>query len=195
MSPLVAVLAGGRSRRMGTAKALLELGGEPLIARPIAAAAAAGLEVVVVAKPGSALPAGLGVPVWHEPAEPSHPLAGVVAALEQAAGRPVIAVACDMPWVAPALLSALAARDGSAATRVGGRLQPFPARYEPAALPALRAALAREVPAGEALAALAPAELGEDALRAFGDPVALVASVNTPGELAAARERLAAARG
>jgi molybdopterin-guanine dinucleotide biosynthesis protein A len=54
---LVAVLAGGRSRRMGAPKTLADLGGAPLIARPLAAAAAAGLEAVIVAKQDTALPA------------------------------------------------------------------------------------------------------------------------------------------
>ena len=161
MSPaLVAVLAGGRSRRMGAAKAVVPFGGEPLIARPLAAAAAAGLEAVVVAKPSSELPP-LDVPVWFEPAEPRHPLAGLVRALE--AGRPVVAVACDMPFVPPELLAHLAALDGAAAPRG----EPFPARYEPSALPALREALAREAPLRATLEALAPAEVD---LRPFGDP-------------------------
>ena len=183
---VVAVLAGGRSRRMGMAKATAELGGRPLVAWPLAAAAQAGLEAVVVAKPGSQLPA-LAVPVWREPAAPSHPLAGLVCALERAEGRPVVAVACDMPFVAPELLARLAAIEATAAaTRVGGRLEPFPGRYAPAALPVLRAALEREAPVREALAALAPAELGEAELRAFGDPARMVASLNTRAELAAA---------
>jgi molybdenum cofactor guanylyltransferase len=182
--PLAAVLAGGRSRRMGVPKATVRLGGQPLIARPLAAASAAGLEAVVVAKPDSALPE-LDVPVWHEPAVPTHPLAGVVCALERAQGRPVIAVACDMPFVAPGLLARLAEISAAAAApRVAGRQEPFPARYEPVVLPALRSALARGAPLRAALAELAPLELGERELRAFGDPARLVAGVNTPDELA-----------
>jgi molybdopterin-guanine dinucleotide biosynthesis protein A len=170
---------------MGGPKALSVLGGEPLIARPLAAALAAGLAAVVVAKPASPLPP-LDVPVWREPAQPLHPLCGLVAALER--GGPVIAVACDQPWVTPALLAALAANSaplvlGSAA----GRLEPFPGRYDPVLLPALRAALAAEAPLRATLAALAPAALE---LSAFGDPVRLVASVNTPAELAAAERSL-----
>ena len=53
---IVAVLAGGRGRRMGASKATVALAGEPLISRPLAAARAAGLEAVVVAKPDTALP-------------------------------------------------------------------------------------------------------------------------------------------
>ena len=73
---------------------------------------------------------------------------------------------------------------------MAGRLEPFPGRYEPSALPALREALAREAPVREVLAALAPAELDEAELGAFGDPARLVLGVNTPEELAAA-ERVA----
>jgi molybdopterin-guanine dinucleotide biosynthesis protein A len=183
--PIVAVLAGGRSRRMGAAKALAALGGEPLINRPLAAARAAGLEAVVVAKPGSPLPP-LDVPVWLEPPAPAHPLCGLVAALER--GAPVIAVACDQPWVTPALLAALAAHSAPLVLpAVAGRLEPFPGRYDPSALPALRAALAAEAPLRATLAALAPATLD---LTAFGDPARLVASVNTPAELAAAQAAL-----
>lgn len=191
---VVAVLAGGRGRRLGGAKATAPLGGRPLISYPLAAAAAAGLEAVVVAKPGSALPAELGVPVWDEPAEPVHPLAGVVHALERAGG-PVVAVACDMPWVAPGLLGALAASDAPVvAARVAGRLEPFPARFAPEVLPALRDALAREAGVRASLDALRPAELDEAALRAYGDPARLVAGVNTPEQLAAAERKLGSAR-
>jgi molybdopterin-guanine dinucleotide biosynthesis protein A len=178
VTALVAVLAGGRGRRLGEPKPLANLGGEPLIARPLRAAAAAGLAAVVVAKEGTPLPA-LDVPVWREPDEPTHPLLGIVTALERA-GRPIVAVACDQPFVTPELLARLAAGP-EAAVRAGGRLEPFPARYEPSALPALVAALDREAPVREALAALEPAliEVADERV---------VASVNTPEELAAAQD-------
>jgi molybdopterin-guanine dinucleotide biosynthesis protein A len=174
----VAVLAGGRGRRLGGAKPTAELGGRPLVAWPLEAARAAGLEAVVVAKATTVLPE-LDVPVWIEPDEPSHPLTGLVLALERGAGRPIVAVACDMPHVTSRLLERLAAAHGAAAARAD---LPFPARYEPSALPVLRAALAREAPLREALAALAPAVLGAPADELHG--------VNTPGELAAAAARV-----
>ncbi len=191
---LVAVLAGGASLRMGSSKALAPLGGRPLIAWPLAAAAAAGLRAVVVAKADTALPP-VGVPVWLEPAEPRHPLVGLVSALERAGG-PVVAVACDQPWVPAALLGRLArASSGRAAValRVAGRLEPFPARYGFEALPRLRAALDAQAPLRRALGALAPARLDAAELAALGDdPARLVAGVNTPEALADAEARLAA---
>jgi molybdenum cofactor guanylyltransferase len=173
VTALVAVLAGGRGTRMGGAKAVADFGGEPLIARPLRAAAAAGLDAVVVAKASTSLPA-LDVPVWHEPDEPSHPLLGIVTALERAQ-RPVVAIGCDMPFATPDLLARLAAGP-EAAVRTCGEIAPFPARYEPAALPALRAALAAEAPVRATLAALQPDTIDVDER--------LVASINTPDELA-----------
>jgi molybdopterin-guanine dinucleotide biosynthesis protein A len=174
--PVVAVLAGGRGRRLGEPKALAELGGRPLILWPLAAAAAAGLAAVVVAKPSTPLPE-TGVPVWLEPESPQHPLAGLVRALEE--GGPVIAVGCDMPYVTAAALSALA---GAPGTTVFGE-QPFPGRYEPGALGDLQAALERSAPVREALSGLRPVRLPTPGAE-------VTASINTPEQLAAARKRL-----
>lgn len=187
-TPIVAVLAGGRSRRMGTAKALVPLGGRPLVLWVLDAAREAGLEAVVVAKAGSPLPA-VPVPVWREPDAPVHPLAGVVAALEGAPGRAVIAAACDMPWVTAGLLRALAAAPGpgAAAAALGGVPQPFPARYPQAALPALRAGCTAGAPVRAVLAALEPAVIDP---APHGDPARQLAGINDPGELAAAEASL-----
>jgi molybdopterin-guanine dinucleotide biosynthesis protein A len=167
---------------MGAPKALVDFGGAPLIARPLAAARAAGLPALVVAKRGSPLPA-LDVPVAFEPDAPVHPLCGLVAALERCDA--VVAVACDQPWVTAALLAALAARpEDVAVPRVDGRLEPFPGRYARGALDALRAALEREASLRTALAEVGAAAVD---LAPFGDPPHLVASLNTPDALAEAR--------
>jgi molybdopterin-guanine dinucleotide biosynthesis protein A len=180
---VVCVLAGGASRRMGAPKPLAELGGVPLVAHPLRAAARAGLAAVVVAKRDTPLPV-LDVPVWIEPDEPRHPLTGLVAALERT-GEPIVAVACDQPWLRPDLLARIAAADGCAAVTVGGRLEPFPARYEPASLDALREALERRAPLRATLEALGPAVVEEVAAD-------VVAGVNTPEALAAAAVRMTA---
>ena len=84
-----------------------------------------------------------------------------------------------MPHVSADLLKRLGAADGHTAARAD---LPFPARYDSSALPVLRDVLAREAPAREALAALAPALVGAPPEELHG--------VNSPTELAAAAARL-----
>ena len=178
-----AVLAGGASRRMGVPKAVVELGGRPLLEYPLAAVQGAGLQPVVVAKPASSLPP-LAVERWDELAEPTHPLVGIVAALERARGRPVLAVACDLPFVTAELLADLAARPAPlVVTESGGRLHPLLARWAPGLLPDLTAALARGESLHHVAEALGAERVGEDVLRRFGDPGRLLFNVNAPGDL------------
>jgi molybdopterin-guanine dinucleotide biosynthesis protein A len=187
MEPIVgAVLAGGASRRMGTAKATLELAGRPLLEYPLAAVQGAGLEPVVVAKPDSPLPP-LAVPFWEEPAEPIHPLTGIIAALHAAGDRPVLTVACDMPFVTAELIADLAAHvTPLVVPDLDGRLHPLLARWHPSLLPALRDALDREAPLQVVAADLDAQRLGTAELRRFGDPARLLFNVNAPGDLEAA---------
>jgi molybdopterin-guanine dinucleotide biosynthesis protein A len=191
-TPVVAVLAGGAGRRLGAAKAGVALAGRPLISYPIAAADGAGLQTVVVAKSDTPLPR-LDVEVWAEPREPRHPLRGLVTALERANGAPVLALGCDLPFVTAELLGWLARQHGRAAVpRVGGRLQPLLARYDPCALEPFAAALPSERPLQEVVATLGPRTVDEAQLRRFGPPARLAFNVNTPDDLARAERLLAA---
>jgi molybdopterin-guanine dinucleotide biosynthesis protein A len=148
----------------GAGKAAVEVAGRPLLAYVLEALTGALDEVAVAAKPSTALPGSVAdagapggsggktlhvpglapVPLWVEPEEPSHPLAGLRFALERAAGRPVLACAVDLPLVTPALVTAIATADAQGAPAVvpmtGDRPQPLLARYEPEALAALGAA-------------------------------------------------------
>jgi molybdopterin-guanine dinucleotide biosynthesis protein A len=189
---LGAVLAGGAGSRLGGAKATADLAGRALISYPLAARAAAGIEAVVVAKPDTELPA-LDVPVILEPEEPRHPLLGIVTALREAAGRPVLAVACDLPLLIPGLLAELAAApEPLVLAAPGGDPQPLLGRYAPALLPGLEAALAREEPLRRTVAALAPRLLGDAELERFGDPAELLLNVNDFSDLARAGGMLGA---
>jgi molybdopterin-guanine dinucleotide biosynthesis protein A len=171
---------------MGAPKATAELAGRPLVGYPLAALAAAGLEAVVVAKADTPLPK-LDVPVWHEPDEPVHPLAGIVAALERAQGRTLVVVACDMPFLTGALLSHLAELDAPLAVAAGGGLlHPLLGRYAPTLEEALASCLAAGGPIQELVAGLRPHLIDEPALREFGDPERLLLNVNTPADLARA---------
>jgi molybdopterin-guanine dinucleotide biosynthesis protein A len=180
-----AVLAGGRGSRLGGAKPTAELAGRPLISYPLAALAAAGIEAFVVAKPDTDLPP-LTVDLVTEPAEPSHPLVGIVAALRHA-GRPVVVLGCDFPFAPPALLRALADLSEPLVVPVpGGDPQPLMARWSPELLPRLEAALEREEPLRRTVAALGPRLLDDPELAKFGNPARAFLNVNTPPDLRAA---------
>jgi molybdopterin-guanine dinucleotide biosynthesis protein A len=176
------VLAGGRGSRLGGAKPTAELAGRPLISYPLAALAEAGLEAVVVAKPDTDLPP-LDADVLAEAAEPVHPLTGIVAALRQT-GRPIAVIGCDFPFVPAALLRALAdAPEPLVVPAPGGEPQPLVARWTPALLPALDAALDREEALRRTVAALSPRLLEDAQLAPFGDPARIFFNVNTPADL------------
>jgi len=190
--PLGAVLAGGRGSRIGGAKATAELAGRPLVSYPVAALEAVGLEAVVVAKPDSELPP-LGCRTIREPQRPRHPLCGIVAALRDAGGRPVIAVGCDMPFAGPLLAALAAARGPLVVASAGERLQPLPGRYDAALLPALEAALQDERALRATLESLGPRTIAGAELARLGDPRRLCFNVNTAADQAQAERMLAPA--
>ena len=188
-----AVLAGGAGSRMGEPKALVDLAGRPLLSYPVAAVNEAGLEPIVVAKAGTELPE-TGAEVVLEPAEPRHPLHGVVAALERARGRPVIALACDMPFVPAELLAWLAGLEGRAIVcEADGRLQPLLALYRGVA-EQLAAAVQEGEASRDAVMALEPRVVGERELSRFGDPARICFNVNTADDLRVAATMLEAGR-
>ena len=180
MDVTAAILAGGLGSRIGGDKALVQLGGRPLITYPLAAAQAAGLDAVIVAKRHTKLPP-LDVPVLLEPDAPTHPLLGVITALEQLPA--VVALPCDMPFVRPADLAALAATPDDLATLWPD--QPFPSLYRRAVLPDLHAA----VNANRSMRSLHAHSHRVQAMSSSNDSAAQV-SINTPEDLAAAEEQL-----
>jgi molybdopterin-guanine dinucleotide biosynthesis protein A len=180
----VAILAGGRSRRMGAPKATLELAGRALALRAVDAAVAAGLDVAVVAPQGAVLPVlPRGVALWREPAGEPHPARGLVAALE-ACGGPVVALACDLPLVPPALLAWLAACEGTVVPSFRGVAQPLLARWEIGTLPALRAVVEGGGSLRTAAVAAGANSIDEGELRLFGEPEVFLSDVDTPAALA-----------
>jgi molybdenum cofactor guanylyltransferase len=191
-----AILAGGRSSRLGTNKALVTLGGRPIIRRVLSALTAALPETMIIAAdPG--VYAELGVPVLPDRQAGAGPLGGVYTALLESRNPHVFCIACDMPFAHPAVIAALAARAAEADVVVpesATGLEPLHAVYARDCLPVLAALLASgerrvtalfarvrvcRVPAADLLA-LDPSG------RAFDN-------VNTPEELARARAHLAAA--
>ena len=179
--PIGVILAGGRGRRMGGSKAVVELRGRPLICYPLAAMSQAVSEVRIVAKADTELPSLPGLTVWIEPEHPRHPLIGIVQALGLADGRAVLVCPVDLPFMTADLLRQLArAEPGNAPAVVvahRGALQPLLGCYQSRA-GALLAPVAREgkLPARQAVAAIGPR------LFELQDPQALF-NVNAPDDL------------
>jgi molybdenum cofactor guanylyltransferase len=136
--PIGVILAGGRGRRIGGAKATVSLCGKALICYPLEALRAALADVAILAKPDSELPSLPGVTVWVEPQLVSHPLIGIRHALALARGRPVLVCAVDMPFVTADLITRVASADPGGcpaviASRADGTLEPLLGCYRPSA--------------------------------------------------------------
>jgi molybdopterin-guanine dinucleotide biosynthesis protein A len=182
-----AILAGGSGSRLGGAKAEASLAGRPLIAYPLQAARAAGLEPFVVAKPDSALPP-LDCEIVREAERPTHPLLGAIAALGEAP-RGVMLLGCDMPFLTAELLRWFASLAPPAVASVAGRLEPLLGIYDSEAIDLFKAVLATHRSFTQAVTDLEPRPVHEAELARFGDPKRLVFSVNTQDDLIMA-ERL-----
>jgi molybdopterin-guanine dinucleotide biosynthesis protein A len=174
-----AILAGGAGTRMeGVSKAMLELDGRPLALHVADTLAEVCDNVAIVCKPDTEVPQIAGVERWDEPAEPRHPLTGIVQALERA-GEPVLVCATDMPWVtADACRSLLDAAPGgvAAVAMAEGVMCPVFGVYAPDALATLKAA-PPDTALRETVDVLDPIRVAL--------PPALLRSVNEPADLRA----------
>jgi molybdopterin-guanine dinucleotide biosynthesis protein A len=126
------VLAGGRSRRFGTDKLAVAVGGRALVDHPVAAVGQVAGAVVVVFAPSDDRPVPVGVIVAHDAEAYEGPLAGAaagLAALPDDVDRTLI-VGGDMPSLDPGVLRALldALDDAEAATLEGGGPLPMAVR-------------------------------------------------------------------
>ena len=142
---LGAVLAGGHSRRYGRDKATEVVGGQPQIARAVAALEQVLEDVVVVTS--RPLSSAVDVPVVPDRHHDAGPLGGLHSALHEAVARGrsgVLLLACDMPLVTSEILGAVAraAPDAPAvAPRRDGGIEPLCAVYRVGALPTVEALL------------------------------------------------------
>lgn len=186
------ILAGGESKRMGRDKAGIDLNGRTLLEHVTAAMRQMFPKVVVsVRQPRAetALPQ-----VCDDPAH-TGPLAGLAAGLERVDTPWVFAVACDMPFVTPALIESLAAqREGHQAVVpvVGGHPQPLAAFYARDAAAELHALL-KDAGAKHSLRALLGRlkvrYVDEDALLAADPQLDSFFDLDTPEDLARAMKQ------
>ncbi len=138
------ILAGGRSSRMGTPKALLPFDGEPLIVHNVRRLESLFSEIVVVAAPGQHLPP-LPARVVHDDVAYQGPVGGIYYGLEAADAEVCFVTSCDSAFASLPLISHLASlAPGSdvVVPRWDGRLQPLFAMYRRTVRPFLKAQLA-----------------------------------------------------
>lgn len=196
--PLGLILAGGAGRRLGGVdKALLPLGGRPLLAHVVQRLAPQCADLILSANGDAARFARFGLAVVADAAPTGRgPLAGIQAGLAWlAARRPDLDRLASVPVDCPFLPHDLVARldAGLAATgapaaiaHAGGRLHPTVGLWTPRVAPALEAALAR---GAFAVAAFVRAEGGIVVDMPDGDGAAFL-NVNRPDDLARAADRL-----
>lgn len=181
------LLAGGRSSRMGTDKALLELDGETLIERGVRTLSAVCADVWIL---GGTLDLDRFGQVLPDRLPGAGPLGGIVTALEHTATEQNVILAVDMPFLTSDVLQTLrgaAARSGSPAVIAvsAGRPQPLCGVYAKRLLPVLRQEL--DAGRGKIMSALLAAGHLEEVHFADEKPFR---NLNTPEELALARSDL-----
>ena len=113
--PIVAVLAGGDSTRMGFDKAMAPVGDATMLEAVVNAVASIG-DVVVVGR--STAPAGITAIPDHR-TDARGPLTGLETVLALEPNRTVVLVAVDHPFVRPETLQALLRLEGDAVVPIG----------------------------------------------------------------------------
>lgn len=138
------ILVGGRSRRMGRDKALLDVNGRPLLLR-LAAVVRPFVHHVTMLGPPERY-AGWGVAVRADRYPNGGPLGAMCAALEDSSCEWNLFFACDLPLLRPEVVEHLAKRAATSAAqavvpKAAGRWQPLCAAYHRSCLPAMQAAV------------------------------------------------------
>jgi molybdopterin-guanine dinucleotide biosynthesis protein A len=180
------VLAGGRSRRMGTDKAFLQLDGRTLLARVLDLLGALTPQVGIVGPAAKFTAYGL---VIEDVYAGRGPLAGIHAALTSSTTELNLIMAVDLPLVTESLLRFLVeqARASDAVVtvpRIAGGYQPLCAVYRRAFAPLAQAALESGKNKIDALFAPATTRILEESeLNRFAFGAAMFENLNTPEDL------------
>lgn len=190
----LAINAGGQSSRMGTDKALLDMGGKPMIERILEQTAELGDPLLVTNTPERF--AYLNLPLVGDRFPGTGPLGGLYTALQAAPHPYIIALACDMPFVNRPLLEFMMtqaeafeavvprlATDGGTA-----EAEPFRAIYSKACLDPIQQALeAGKLRMVGFLPKVKVRWVEEKEIRVFDPDLLTFKNCNTPDELEAVR--------
>jgi molybdopterin-guanine dinucleotide biosynthesis protein A len=187
-----AILAGGRSRRLGGRnKATLSINGASVLERQLAQLGRVADRTIIIANDAS--PYGsYGVPVIPDMLPGHSALGGLYTAVSSAPGDHTLVVACDMPFLSDALLAFLidAGRKADIVIpRTARGYEPLCATYTRRTAGALKRLVDEErytLSEVARIRGLAIREVGEDELQQFGPVDVLFFNVNTPDDYARA---------
>jgi molybdopterin-guanine dinucleotide biosynthesis protein A len=192
------ILAGGRSSRMGTPKALLAFDSEPLIVHIVRHLQPLFKEVIVVAAPGMQLPI-MPVRLVHDDVAFQGPVGGILYGLKAASEEFAFVTSCDSAFLHTPLISHLLSRRAGydvVVPRWEGRLQPLLAVYRRTVLPYLEAQLANgELRPVFLFDKVRTCFVEEDEIRRFDPEGASFFNMNRPEDYAAALTRWRARAG
>lgn len=185
--PLTAfILAGGRSRRMGTDKALQAYLNSPLIQYAIRVGQSISADVRIIGEPGRY--ASLGLPVIPDIGESLGPLSGIYTALQHSPTLFSAVMACDMPLMSPSFFQLMIGRlpgpDAVAMRFSDGAVEPLCSIYSSTCLAFASQNLAnRKLKIADLLSQVAVEYISEDELHRHGLTREIFTNVNTPEDL------------
>jgi molybdenum cofactor guanylyltransferase len=190
------IQAGGKSTRMGgRPKALMELGGRRIIDRVVDVMRAVTDDLLIVTNTSEAY-ASLGLPMVGDVFPDHGSLGGIYSGLRAASRDSIFTVACDMPFLMPdvaRLVTDRAALADVIVPVVGGRYETLHACYAKSCLGPMEAKLrAGHLKIAGFFDDVRVLTIAEDEVARFRSPDLVFMNVNTPEEMAEARERLAA---
>jgi molybdopterin-guanine dinucleotide biosynthesis protein A len=191
------ILAGGKSRRFGSDKALFEIADEPLVKTLFLRLSPLFDRVRILAKSGEPY-AGLGLEVLADLREEQCPLVGIYSGLVHLGGGRAFFTACDLPLVDTGLVRyVVEASKGydAAVPRTEKGLEPLCAVYDVACLPAIESALsAGHLKTDSFLPDVRARFLDEKDLKVHDPRMISFWNVNTPGDMPFVIETIAKER-
>jgi FdhD protein len=177
------ILAGGESRRMGSDKSLLPLDGERFIERSFQLMASLFEEVLIVTN-SPELYADIPCRKVPDIYRGKGALAGIHAGLYHASQPRIFVVACDMPYLEPALIRYLCHENPAADVHIPRNscgLEPLQARYRKSCLPAMETVLTNPGPRIiDFFPAVAVTELPSEIWQRFDPQGRSFHNINTP---------------
>jgi molybdopterin-guanine dinucleotide biosynthesis protein A len=188
----VAIMAGGKSSRMGTDKAFVPFEGRPLIETVIEQVTGLGEELILIANQPEQY-AHIGVPIFGDVYPDHGPLGGIYTAVHHARHPHTLIVACDMPWLNRSLLEYMISLRETADIIVP-RWEQFPeplhAIYNKACLPPIETNLkAQRLKITTFFSKVSVRFVSKTEIQRFDSDGRSFANINTPDDLARGKKK------